>query len=489
MWLLRLLLKVWRTAVGHDLNIGSLIHAGVSTIGAMGAKAVDARFGSRGVLPESRADLGALVDDIQDVPEDAAAHLQQIFRDAGAGTSRWRRGSLAAQLDRYSWSGLELMFGESGAAYLDEFAYQSRRFGQRSYQTQRNWQESLLDIYAGGIPRATRYIYDPKSGEVNFEMKRRWTLDRLLEAGSEKYPHSPIGAWHARREQLREDPSQDLLRHVFGPLQSEDVRPHELYMLLPEARGIGRFFGRFHRRPDTDWNLEDIVRGAGATRWADRIAERKEFKRERENIFEERRRSPELYQWQDPEHFYGKIAESLGIDTSDFEGFGGERLGSPYSQFGHYFSRLPKGAKYPLIGGGAAVGGKLGYDLFFGGEDDEELVLDDPAGYSLSARYPLLGAVQRTRPYRRLRARAERLLDDVYGEDSFHSEMLKSIGLGKKGNLPWQVKQTFVQTGQIHALVQSGMHVSTFSNIFVSVSVACGTGGFLGCSGFDFTAE
>jgi len=453
-----------RTAVGHDLNIGSLIHAGASTMAAMGAKAVDARFGSRGVLPEARADLGALADVIQDVPEDAAVHLQRIFEEAGAGTSRWRRGSLADQLERYDWSGLESMFGESGAAYLDEFAYQTRRFGQRSYGTQRNWQESLLDIYAGGIPRATRYTYDPKSGEVDFEMKRRWTLDRLLEAGSDRYPHSPIGAWHARREQLREDPRQDMLRHVFGPLQGEDVRPHELYMLLPEARGIGRLFGRFHRRPDNDWVMEDIVRGVGATRWVDRIAERKEFRREHQSILEERRRSPELYQWQDPAHFYGKIAESLGIDTSDFEGFG-ERLGSPYSEYGRFFSRLPKAAKYPVIGGGAAVGGKLGYELFFGGDDDEELVLDDPAGYSLSARYPILGAVQRTLPYRRLRARAENLLDDVYGEDSFHSEMLKSIGLGKKGNLPWEVKQTFVQTGQIHALVQSGMHVSTFSNI------------------------
>ena len=460
-----------RTAVGHDLNVGSLVHASASSAIALGTTMLDARLGSRGVLPESRYNLGELAEAIEDVPAEAGTHLKRIFSDAGAGTARWGRGSLSHELSRYSMESLESMFGESGATYLLEAGYQSRRFGQRSYQTQRDWSETVLGIFSGDIPRVTRYAYDPESREVDVQTGRGWTLDRLIESGSERF--APLAAWQARREQLREDPSQDLLRHVFGPLQGEDVKPHVGYMMLPEARGIGRFFGRFHADPPEErqwiknWGLEDIVRGAGATGWADRIAGRKEFRREHGSMLEDRRRSPELYQWQDPDHFFGEISGALGIHEPDFEGFGSERLGDPYSRFGRHFSRLPRGAKYPLIGSGAGIGGKFLYDIFFGDEEEqsEELMLSDPAGYSVSVRYPVLGAAQRTRPYRRLRARAENLLDEVYGEDAFHSEMMKSIVLGKKKNLPRDVKQAFVETGQIHALVQSGMHVSMFSNL------------------------
>jgi len=473
-----------RTFAGHDFNVGSLIHAGASTLLAGMATGLDRRFGSRGVLPESPADFAERREMLrrvnaeasvlgmtsESIPEGAASHLNRIFSEAGAGTARWGRGSLSRELSRYTHDDLELMFGSAGAETLQTYAEQSRRFGQKSYQTQRNWKETLLGIYSGDIPRATRYVYDPDTQDVSAVQPRRWTLERLLEKGE---GFAPVDAWRMRREQLRLDPSQDVLRHVFGPLQTEDAKPHVGYMFLPESRGIGRFWGRFHAEPPKDrqwiknWNLEDIARGIGAKDWADRIAERKDFRRVRGEILEERRLTPELYQWQDPDHFYREISGTLGIDVADFEGFGSPRLGDPYSRWGRYFSRLPEGAKYPLIGGGIGAGGKLAYDLFFGGEgeEDEPLVLDDPAGYSLSVRYPLLGALQRTRPYRRLRARVENLLDDLYGEDSFHGEMLKSIGLGKKGNLPREVKETFVQTGQIHALVQSGMHVSMFSSI------------------------
>jgi len=469
-----------RMFAGHDLNPGSLMHAGAS-MGVAGLTTLfDRRFGSRGVLPESPADFAerremlrrvnaeasVLGETSESIPEGAASHLNRIFSEAGAGTARWGRGSLSRELSRYTHDDLNLMFGEAGTETLLTYAEQTRRFGQKSHQTQRDWSETLLGIFSGDIPRARRYAYDPESREVNIETGKRLTLDRLLSATERYVPGAE--AWRMRRDMLRLDPSQDnrLLRTVFGPLQAEDAKPHVGYMFLPESRGIGRFFGRFHAEPEgaKRWNLEDITRAVGADAWADRIAERKNFRRARGEILEERRLTPELYQWQDAEHFYREISGTLGIDVDSFEGFGSPRLASPYSRFGRHFSRLPRSAELPLATAGGLGGGYLGYELFFGGDDDE-LVLDDPAGYSLSPRYPILGAIQRTRPYRRLRARAENLLDDLYGEDSFHGEMLKSIVLGKKGNLPQEVKQTFVQTGQIHALVQSGMHVSMFSSL------------------------
>ncbi|MYC24294.1 MAG: hypothetical protein F4X56_00075 [Gammaproteobacteria bacterium] len=518
-----------RVALGDTLNFGSLIHAGASSMVALGMKAADARLGYRGVLPESRIDLEELGVAVENVPAEAGKHLQRIFSDAGAGTFRWGRGSLSRELERYDPEALVSMFGESGADYLQEFAYQTRRFGQRSHQTQRSLRQGLFDFVTGSIPRSRRYVYDPETREVDVRTGRRGRLDQLLEAGEGRFGglglwDASLGAWHQRREYARsgldvipdetgdegirrslgvwfakqameydDDASfffakaslamypterkrgrlSSVLDRVFGPLQGEDATPHGLYMTLPIARGLGRMWGRFHAakpfeqqglRVDLE-NLDHVVRRWGAPEWADRIAQRKEHRRERENIFEERRTAPELYQWQDPEHFFSEITGMLGVDVPDFDGFAAQRLGSPYSRFGRHFSRLPKGAKYPLIGGGVGVGGKLLYETFFGEDEPEELVLQDPVGYSVSPRYPVLGALQRTRPYRRLRARAENLLDDVYGEDSFHSEMLKSMVLGKKRNLPEETKGTFLQTGQVHVLTQSGMHVSMFSNI------------------------
>ena len=460
-----------RTAFGHDLNVGSFIHAGGTSMLALGVTALDRQFGSRGVLPEARYNLADLGDAISDVPLGAEVHLQDIFRRAGAGTSRWGRGSLSRELARYDTAALESMFGESGTAYLREFGYQTRRFGQRSYQTQRDLPETLLGIYSGDIPRARRYEYDPQERRVNVKIGRRWTFDRLLEWGASESPF--MGAWAGRREFLRENPSKDILHRwskgVIPPLQAEDVQPHIGYMMLPEARGIGRFFGRYYPEPDAsdqlvkNWSLENIARGVGKRDWADRIADRKEFRRERASILELRRESPELYQWQDSDHFYSEISNTLGIDDSGVS-FGSERLGSPYSRFGRHFSRLPQGAGYPLGVAGAGGAGYVAYKAFFGG-DDEELRLDDPAGYSLSPRYPILGAIQRTMPYRRLRARGERFIDDVYGEGTFDAEMMQSMVIGKKGLLPKDVKETFVNTGRVDALVLSGMHVGLFGGV------------------------
>ena len=459
-----------RTGAGHDFNVGSLLHAGASSAVAGGLNLLDARLGALDVLPKGRTDLGELAGSVSDVPEDAGLHLRRIFRGAGAGTARWGKGSLLAELERYEFDDLSGMFGESGAEYLIEAGYQARRFGQKSHQTQRDLPETLLGVFSGDIPRATRYVYDRETRSVNVEQGRRWNLDRLLEKGSE---HSGLlQSWLLRREELRQDPSKDILAPIFGPLQPEDAKPHVAYMLLPEARGIGRFWGRFHAEPPEhrqwikNWNLEDIARGIGAERWAERIAEKKDFRRERKNLFEERRLSPELYQWQDPEHFFEVLSEDLGIEALGFETVGTERLGDPYSRFGRHFSRLPEKAKYPLIGAASGLGAKMLYKEIFGeNEEEEPLVLEDPRSYSLSPRFPAVAAVQRTRPYRRLRAKAEELLDKTFGEETFHSEMMKSIVLGKKGNLSQETKDVFVKTGQIHALVQSGMHISLFSNL------------------------
>ena len=457
--------------VGHDVELGSFLRAGAEVGGAVGLNLYNRHYGSRMVLPEEAGGLGAV--DMSQVPSDAGVHLRNIFKEAGAGTARWNRGSLLNALEGYGGDDLVSMFGESGADYLLEHAGQTQRFGQQSWQTQRNYAETMLGVYTGDFGKSKRYVYDPEVGAVNVQERRGFTLDRVLEGLA---PRSNMAAaWKMRRDMLRADPSQDKLARFLGPLQGEDASPHIGYMMLPEARGIGRFFGRYFAEPDVDkqliknWGLEDMLRGlptssSRITKWADDISSRKKFVGERAEILEGRRLDPTLYEWQDSEHFYQQMSARLGTEALG-GGFGTARAGSPYSKYGRFLSRLPKGANAPLAAAGIGLGAKLGYETFLDDSQDDELIISDPNRYSMSVRYPVLGAIQQTLPYRRLRARGSDLLDNVFGEDSFHAEMMKSIVLGEKGNLPRDVTEQFVETGQIHALVQSGMHVGMATGI------------------------
>ena len=460
-----------RGLAGHDVNIGSFIRAGVQSGVAIGGNLYNRRYGSKGVLPEKHASLDIREETVAaaGTPDHADFYLKEIFEKAGAGRAGWSKSSLQKTLSTYDYEDLIGMFGEEGADLLGLHAHQTAKFGQKSFQTQRDFPQTLLGIYSGDIPRAKRYTYSADTRDVTVEQSKRWTLDRLIDKGSER--SSLLSSWKLRREQLRESPEEDFLGKFIGPLQDEDVTPHIGYMMVPEARGIGRFFGRYFAEPQ-GLTFEDILRklpgkeGSWTQRWADDISKQKEFLGRRADILEGRKLSPEFYEWQDPQHFFERMGERLGVDTSGVQ-VGREMLGSPYSRFGRFLSDIPSKYKRHTQAAGGVAGGfaaKKLYD-FFTEEDDETLVLSDPARYSLSPRYPLLGAVQRTLPYRRLRARAEQALDSVFGEDSFHSEMMKSILLGRKDNLPGDVKEIFVKTGQVHALVQSGMHVSLFSSI------------------------
>ena len=458
-------------AAGIDVQPGSFIRSGMQAGLALGANLLDRRYGSKGVLPDEITDIDALASDLGDldIPDHAGFYLKKVFEKSGAGTARWGQGSLSETLSGYSGSDLEGMFGESGSTLLLAQAEQARRFGQRSHQTQRDFSETVLGLFSGDFARSRRHVYDPERGDVSQEVSQRFTLDRILERVAPD--------WHDRRQELRQDPSGGMLDKVFGPLQPEDAQPHIGYIIQPGARGIGRFFGRFHAEPPEsrqwvkNWSLENIVRGASRSetgllgRWASDIGERKAFRAERSEMLAERRGTGSLYEWQDPEHFHSRIAERMGISTGEDVAFGTQRLGDPNSRFGRYFSRLPEKAKYPLAGLAGTAGAKIGYHYLFDSDDEEPLRLEDPAGYSLSPRYPLFGIAQRSLPWRRMRARGEQGLDDMFGEDSFHGEMLKSIVFGKKGNLPKDVKDTFVESGRVDALVQSGMHISMFTGL------------------------
>ena len=308
-----------------------------------------------------------------------------------------------------------------------------------------------------------------------------------------KISYSPHGKNGGR--EIREGERTDWLGKIGLPLQTPDAQPNAFSMILPEKRIIGQLFNRYKAERQFDdipvqdwtakdwllrnWGLQDFATGIGAQKWAENIGRRKQFRADRDVALEHRRLNPELYEWQDPDHFFRNVAERFGIDATDFQGFGADRLGSPYHRWGRFGANLPRQAKYPLIGAAAAGAGYIGYQAFFGG-DNETLHLNRPENYAMSIRYPLLGAVLRSTPIRRLRARGENLLDAVYGDGTFHAEMMKSIVLGEKRNLPEEVTEIYEQTGQVHALVQSGMHVNMFGGLlrrypFLGVPAAIST--------------
>lgn len=484
-----------RGAVGHDIEIGAFLRAGAEIGAAIGINRLDRRFGYRDRLPEEvrhfdprtpherrMRTLAALPPEeritawadmrhhLEMSPPNVDA-LRELFVSAGA-SGRWTRASLSNEISRRG--GIDYLrdtFGEESALYIAQHADVTRRFGQRSHQTKRSWGETIMGLASGDFGQATRYIYDPHARSVTPTKKTRLSIDSLLERHGDR--HILLSAWRERRTEIRAGERTDWLGKIGLPLQHADVEPGIGYMFIPSARGIGRFFNRYiaSRDPEHQWlkgkTIEDfyeeaLVAGGNRTRgMLEGYRHRKALRAERESIFEDRRLNPSLYEWQDPQHFFESMATRIGA-TGDLPIIPRQpMLTSPYSKW-RLGTNIPQKYKYPLIGAGAAGAGYLTYEMF---TDDEHLTLDDPANYSLSPRFPILGAIQRTLPYRRLRARAETLVDATYGEGTMHSEMLKSIVLGKKRNLPQDVKDTFVQTGQIHALVQSGMHINMFGGL------------------------
>ena len=112
------------------------------------------------------------------------------------------------------------MFGEGTALKLKTIASNARRFGQKSFQGQRDWGETVLGLATGDIPAAQRYVYDPGTGKVNVTTGKGFTLDRVLESdrGSLLFDK-----WSERRKHLRENPEDagivgKVLDKTIGPL-------------------------------------------------------------------------------------------------------------------------------------------------------------------------------------------------------------------------------------------------------------------------------
>ena len=58
-----------------------------------------------------------------------------------------------------------------------------------------------------------------------------------------------------------------------------------------------------------------------------------------------------------------------------------------------------------------------------------------------------------------LRLRTEEVIDEAYGIDSLDALLIKGIMLGKRSNLPTDTVETFRNSGNLHVLAVSGLHV------------------------------
>lgn len=58
-----------------------------------------------------------------------------------------------------------------------------------------------------------------------------------------------------------------------------------------------------------------------------------------------------------------------------------------------------------------------------------------------------------------LRLRTEEVIDEVYGIDSLDAQLIKGILLGKRSDLPTDTVETFRNSGNLHVLAVSGLHV------------------------------
>ena len=456
---------------GHEMKAGGFLRASAMGGVTLGLNRLNRRLGRSGLTPDVVPDVSEI--HANAVVSGAKESLHQVFSEASQG--RYGQGSLYKTLEGYGDEELGSMFGEGSARKLRTIASNARRFGQKSYQGSRDWGETILGLVTGDVPPTTRYVYDPNAGKVDVTRGKGFTLDRILESdrGSLLFE-----GWTGRRRHLRENPGDagivgKFLDKTIGPLQQSDAKLHELYMALPETGWVSKFLGRYRVSKGDSGDIAEIPSNilsfVGMKEAARKSREgyelRKMMRGDRALAFEERKLNPELYEWQSPEHFYEQTAAKLGIESIPDLKLRAERLGDPYSKWGRHLSSLPKSAKSGVIGGAVAGGAAAAYYAaeFFGQDDD--FVLQDPHNYSMSRRYPLLKALSFSDPARRLRQRGDQVLTGLFGENTFHGEMMKSLVLGEKGNLPSSVKDTFLETGQYHALVQSGMHINLFAGL------------------------
>ena len=471
----------WETMMaihGHPFNPGGMIRAGAEAGVAIGITQLNKRLGARGRMPDPVPDIDELP--INAPTAESAAHLQEIFRQASTG--RYNQASLQKALAQYDDQQLASMFGEQTAVKLQNIAANTQRFAQRSFQSERNWGETLIGLFTGDIPRKRQYVYDPESQAVNIDTGKPLTLDRML---NNRFTQG----WYQRRAFLRQNPEQDRFRRILGPLQEPDVSPSQAYGIFPEARGIARFFGRYKAKPPAEgWRaktigdlIPDALAKIGIEGPRNRLDVYMAARKERADLLTARKMDAALYQWQDPQHFYQQTAQALGIEHLEMQPQG-KRFSSPYSRFGRHLYKLPPKLKYPILAGAGAgaayYAGDTIHSMFFEKEEGD-FVLRNQHAYSVSKRHPLVKALSSTMPVRRLRARGEKAIDTLLGgEGTFHAEMTKGIVTGTKGRLPKEVKETFLDTGQYHALVQSGMHYNIIGNMlqrFPILGVAAAT--------------
>ena len=337
---------------GHEFNPGGLVRAGAEATVALSINQANRRFGARGAIPSTVQDLSILP--INTATSDSAAFLHNIFTDSASG--HYNQSSLHNALSQFDDTQLSTILGEQSALKLRNIADVSKRFGQKSFQSDRDWGSTVVGLFTGDIPNKRQYIYDPDAQAVNIDTGTPWTLDRLLE----KTPLTQ--KWHKRRQFLRENPEQDRLRHLFRPIQPTNAQPSLWYGVLPEARGLSKFFGRYRADKDIgtgNWLDRDvseipsqILSAVGAKKTAERMQHRIRTQQhaveERVDALRKRKENPLLYQWQDPEHFYQQTAEALDISTIDTQ-LRPKPLGSPYHKWSRHLYNIPQPLQYPAL--------------------------------------------------------------------------------------------------------------------------------------------
>ena len=229
---------------GHPFNPGGLIRAGAEAAVAVGINQLsrrvgrlDEKYGIKGALPDLPPDVKELR--INAPTPDSAAYLHEIFTEASEG--HYGRGSLQDALSLYSDSHLDEMLGEQTALKLRTIADKSARFGQKSFQSDRDWGSTVFGLFTGDVPSKRQYVYDPEINEVYIDQGTPRNLDWVL-GGDDTRRGFLTEGWRRRRAFLRENPEQDRLRLPerleTQPFRLQDIGAYGIYSMfgiLPES--------------------------------------------------------------------------------------------------------------------------------------------------------------------------------------------------------------------------------------------------------------
>ena len=177
--------------LGNDVNLGGFVRAGVEAGVGYAVNRWNRRY------TQMPRDIELFPQNIGQAPPDARQNLERLFREAGAGTYRWRKGALDDLLHTYSDAELKMMLGGGGAEYLRDYAEIIRQFGQRSYQGQRDWGQTVQGLLSGDFGGSTRYVYSPEDRTVTPTQSTQWSVDEMLERYGDK--NILLSAWKERR--------------------------------------------------------------------------------------------------------------------------------------------------------------------------------------------------------------------------------------------------------------------------------------------------